>query len=147
MVSVCGFGTFLFAFSLTPHFALALGLIFIANAFASIYSTLNNTAIQMIIPDEVRGRISSFLMMSFSLPLLGTLPMSIVAEGYGAPNAVALASILAVVVAVLFFAGSSKLRAMDASVRAAVEADELAEAELSRQGRSPTSGPPTSEGR
>ncbi len=123
MVSIIGFGAFLFAFSLTPYFWFALGLIFVANAFSSIYSTLNNTAIQMIIPDAVRGRISSFLMMSFSLPLLGTLPLSAVAEAYGAPRAVALASLLAVLVAIAFFAGSSKLRNMDASVRAAVEAD------------------------
>jgi hypothetical protein len=124
MVSIVGFGVFLFAFSLTPYFWLALGLVFVANAFASVYSTLNSTAIQMIIPDEVRGRISSFLMMSFSLPLLGTLPLSAVAEAYGAPSAVALASVLAVAVAVTFFTGSRELRSMDASVQAAIEADD-----------------------
>jgi MFS family permease len=129
MVSIVGFGVFLFAFSLTPYFGLALGLVFVANAFASVYSTLNNTAIQMIIPDEVRGRISSFLMMSFSLPLLGTLPLSALAEAYGAPSAVALASVLAVAVALAFFAGSHELRNMDASVQAAVDADDPGTAE------------------
>jgi MFS family permease len=124
MISMVGFGIFLFLFSMTPWFWSALALVFLANACGSIYGTLNNTAIQMIIPDEVRGRISSFLMMSFSLPLLGTLPMSMVAEGYGAPIAVGVASVLAVVVALIFYISSASLRGMDATVKAAVEDDE-----------------------
>jgi hypothetical protein len=59
-------------------------------------------------------------MMSFSLPLLGTLPMSALAEARGAPFAVSLASILAVAVALLFYAASPSLRNMDAVVRRAM---------------------------
>jgi MFS family permease len=120
MVSIVGFGGFLLLFSITPWFWSALGLVFVANACASVYGTLNNTAIQMIVPDAVRGRISSFLMMSFSLPLLGTLPLSAVAEAFGAPTAVGFASVLAVLVAFVFYLSSSALRGMDATVRAAV---------------------------
>jgi MFS family permease len=140
MVSMVGFGAFLLLFSVTPYFTTALGLVFLANACGSVYGTLNNTAIQMIIPDEVRGRVSSFLMMSFSLPLLGTLPMSAVAQGYGAPTAVGIASVLAVVVSLLFYLGSPALRGMDATVRAAIAADDAAEmaaAEAARPSRSP----------
>ncbi len=118
--SMLGFGSFLLLFALSPWFLLALPLILLANVFASIYGTLNNTAIQLLIPDRVRGRISSFLMMSFSLPLLGTLPMSAVAEVWGAPSAVVLAAVLALVVAVVFFAASPALRNMDAAVRRAM---------------------------
>jgi MFS family permease len=121
MWSMLGFGSFLVLFSFTPYFWSALGLVFVANACGSVYQTLNNTAIHMIVPDEVRGRISSFLMMSFSLPLLGTLPLSAFAEGYGAPVAVGLASLLAVLVALLFYAASPALRSMDATVKAAVD--------------------------
>jgi MFS family permease len=120
LVSMFGFGGFLLLFSLSPWFLLGLPLILFANVFASIYGTLNNTAIQLLIPDQVRGRISSFLMMSFSLPLLGTLPVSAAAEVYGAPLAVAVASVLAVAVALIFFAASPELRNMDASVRKAM---------------------------
>ena len=124
MITMVGFGTFLLFFSITPWFWTALGLVFLANACASIYGTLNNTAIQMIVPDEVRGRISSFLMMSFSLPLLGTLPMSAVAEVYGASMAVGVGSVLAILVALAFYMLSASLRGMDATVKAAVEAQE-----------------------
>jgi len=120
MVSVIGFGIFLVGFSFSPWFWLALPLVFAANVLVSIYGTLNNTAIQMLIPDEVRGRVSSFLMMSFSLPLLGTLPMSAVAEAYDAPTAVALAAVLSTGVAVLFYVLSSRLRHMDAAMRETV---------------------------
>lgn len=120
MVSMLGFGVFLALFSLSPWFLLALPLVFIANVFASVYGTLNNTAVQLLIPDHLRGRVSSFLLMSFSLPLLGTLPVSAVAEVYGAPFAVAAAAILAILVSVAFYLGSPKLRGMDSAVRRAM---------------------------
>ena len=63
--------------------------------------------------------ISPVLMMSFSLPLLGTLPLSAVAERVGAPAAVGGASVLAVVVALLFYLFSPALRELDERVRSA----------------------------
>ena len=59
MWSVFGFGTFLFLFALSPWYGAGIVLVFIANVFASLYGTLNNTAIQVLIPDKVRGRVSS----------------------------------------------------------------------------------------
>ena len=113
MLAVFGFGIFLVSFALSPWFLLALPLVFVANVFANLYITLNNTAIQVLIPDEVRGRVSSFLMMSFSLPLFGTLPVSALAAVAGAPTAIASASVLAVLVAVAFYLFSRPLRSMD----------------------------------
>lgn len=119
--SVVSFGVLLAFFSMSPYFYPAVALIFSANIFASVFQTLNNTAIQLLIRDDVRGRISSFLMMSFSLPLLGTLPLSAVAERFGADVAVAGASILAVAAALLFYFFSPALRELDASVQAAAD--------------------------
>ncbi len=116
MWSMVCFGSFLLLFAVSPWFLLALPFILLANIFSSIFGTLNNTAIQLLIPDEVRGGISSFLMMSFSLPLLGTLPMSAVAEVYGARIAVGLAAVLAVGVILIFYAASPALRNLDANV-------------------------------
>jgi MFS family permease len=132
MLSMLAFGSLLLAFSLSPWFLLGLPLVLVANIFASVFGTLNNTAIQLLIPDHVRGRISSFLMMSFSLPLLGTLPMAAVAEAYGAPLAVALASFLAMTVAVLFYAASPALRGMDRSVKEALAAGDEGPPEAAR---------------
>ena len=123
MLSVIAFGLLLAAFAASPWFLPALGLILAANIFGSIFGTLNNTAIQLLIPDSVRGRISSFLMMSFSLPLLGTLPVAAAAEWLGAPIAVGLASILAVLASLAFYFGSRNLRELDERVQHAVQQD------------------------
>ena len=119
--SAVAFGGFLLLFSLSPWFLLALPLVFIANVFVSVFGTLNNTAIQVLIPDHVRGRISSILMMSFSLPLLGTLPMGAIAEVSGAPLAVGLTAGLAVVAAVALFSSSREIRDLDARMNHALE--------------------------
>ena len=120
MVSVFAFGLFLVLFAISPWYLVALPLVFVASAFANLYSTLNNTAIQVLIPDEMRGRVSSFLMMSFSLPLLGTLPVSALADAVGAPMAIAAASALAVLIAVAFYLFSPPLRSMDERLRQAL---------------------------
>lgn len=114
--SAIAFGTLLAAFALSPFFWPAVALSFLANIGASIFSTLNNVAIQLVIPDRVRGRISSFLMMSVSLPLLGTLPVGAAADRFGAPNAVAASCLLAVVMAIAFYLFSRQLRSLDARV-------------------------------
>jgi MFS family permease len=113
MTNAVAFGALLGLFALSPWYRLALPLVFLANIFASNYSTLNNTAIQMLVPDEVRGRVSSLLMMSFSLPLLGTLPLSAAAKLWGAPAAVAGASVIAIAIAFSFYVASTSLRSMD----------------------------------
>src|SRR4030095_9255741 len=88
-----------------------------ANAFASVFGTLNSTAIQLQIPDSVRGRISSFLMMSYSLPLLGVLPVSYVARELGVQLAVSGAALLAAMFGALFYALSPMLRGIDTRER------------------------------
>ncbi|HIF93187.1 MAG TPA: MFS transporter [Myxococcales bacterium] len=123
VLSAIVFGALLAGFSVSPWFWPAVGLVFIANIFGSIFSTLNNTAIQLLIPDGVRGRISSFLMMSFSLPLLGTLPVAALAERLGAPMAVGISSLLAVIAAILFYLLSRDLRNLDERVRHAMAQD------------------------
>jgi hypothetical protein len=52
-------------------------------------------------------------MMSFSLPLLGTVPVAALAEAFGAPLAVGTASLLAVAVTFLFYFFSKALRSLD----------------------------------
>jgi len=117
IVSVILFGTFLTIFCASPYFGPAVFLVFVANIFASTFSTLNNVAIQLVIPDSVRGRISSFLMMSVSVPLLGNLPVAAVAQEVGAPLAVGGAAVLAVSAAITFYLSSPELRNLDEHVR------------------------------
>ena len=131
MASIFAFGAMLLLFSVSPWFLLALPLIFFADIFVTMFMVLNNTAIQLLIPDFVRGRVMSLLMMSFGLTPLGTVPMSWFAREFGAPAAVALASGLMLVLAVVFFVLSPSLRRIDTSTREAEE--EFGEVE--RRGR------------
>jgi len=123
MSSLLAFAGTLFLFAISPWYLLALPLVLVADVFASIFTTVNGTAIQMLIPDEVRGRVMSLMMMTFGLTPLGTLPVSIMAEAWGAPAAVAIASISTAVLAVLFFFMSRALRSIDATSEAARVAD------------------------
>ena len=123
MSSVVAFGALLTSFAFCPWFAPAAALIFFANIFMSVFGTLNNASIQLLIPDDVRGRISSFIMMSFSLSMLGVLPVSAAAEAYGAPMAVGAAAILTVLLSLAFYLLSARLRGLDAQVRIAVTKD------------------------
>ena len=118
VASGVAFGLLLFLFSQSPWYQPAIALVFLANIFASVFTTLNNTSIQMLIPDAVRGRISSFLMMSFSLPMLGTLPVSFAAEIYGAPIAIGACALLASGVTLVYYAASPALRRVDAELDA-----------------------------
>jgi hypothetical protein len=88
---------------------------------SSIYGTLNNAAIQLLVPDDVRGRISSLMMMSISLTLLGTLPVGALADAVGAPIAVASACTTGVLVVLGFWLFSSSLRGLDEAVAASGE--------------------------
>jgi MFS family permease len=123
-VSALVFGAFLIAFARSPSFPAALAFVLAADVFASMFGTLNNTAIQILIPESVRGRISGFLMMSFGLAPLGTLPMTAAAERFGAPDAVTGAALLLLAAVIAVLVGSPTLRAMDETTRRALEAAE-----------------------
>jgi MFS family permease len=125
MASLFAFGGSLFLFALSPWFLLALPLVFVSDVFASMFNTVNNTAIQMLIPDAVRGRVASLMMMTFGLTPLGTMPVSAFADAFGAPAAVATASAITVGASLLFFLFSPALRSIDAVSHAALQRVDL----------------------
>ena len=121
MASILGFAATLFLFALSPWFLMALPFVLIADVFANVFNTTNGTAIQVLIPDEVRGRVMSLMMMTFGLTPLGTVPVGALAQAFGAPIAVAIASVATAVLAVIIFLASRALRGIDATSREARE--------------------------
>ncbi|MFN0096795.1 MAG: MFS transporter [Dehalococcoidia bacterium] len=117
--TLLAFGGLLFLFAVSPWFYAALFLVLVADIAANIFQTTNSTVIQLLIPDHVRGRVMSIMFMMFGLTPLGTVPVGIAAEVFGAPAAVAGASVMMVVVGLLFFWASSALRSVDAVSREA----------------------------
>jgi MFS family permease len=127
MSTLLAFAGSLLLFSISPWFLLALPLVFAADVFASAFTTTVNTLIQVLIPDEVRGRVMSLMMMTFGLTPLGTVPVSALAEALGAPAAVAVASVVTVALSLAVLAASRSLRGIDATVARALEAEAAAQ--------------------
>jgi MFS family permease len=117
-ITLMAFGGSLFLFALSPWFLLALPLVLLSDVFASIFNTVNGTAIQLLVPDEVRGRVMSLMMMTFGLTPLGTVPVSAAAEAWGAPVAVAGASALMILIGIAIFVLCPTLRNADSAVAA-----------------------------
>jgi predicted MFS family arabinose efflux permease len=123
MIAVAVFAGALAGFALARDFWVGVALLLVAMAAASVFQTLNNTAIHMLIPDRVRGRVSSFLLMSMSLPMLGGYPLGHAADAFGLRTTFAAAAGLSVAIAAAFFLSSARLRRLDVSVREALLGD------------------------
>ena len=105
---------FLMLFAVSPSFY--LGLLFLAAVGygAMVLMTVNNTAIQLIIPNEVRGRVMSVMMMSFGLMPLGAVPAGIAAQALGDVRpVVVVGGALCVATMLVFFATIPSLRSLD----------------------------------
>jgi MFS family permease len=108
-----GFGTFLVLFAFAPWFGLALAVMATLGFLSMVFMTVNTTAIQMVIPDEVRGRIMSVMMMAFGLTPLGAVPAGIAAEHLGAPPVVAVGAALFIITTLILFFAIPSLRTLE----------------------------------
>lgn len=91
-----GIGLILFAFS--PIYALSVFLLFAIGSANNVFMTLNNTIIQEMISDDLRGRVMSLREVCFGLGPSASLISGAVAEAMGGSIAVALAGCISVVV-------------------------------------------------
>jgi len=125
MCSAVLFGCFLAAFSLSPVFWLALILLLCANMMADMQQTMNTTIVQLLAHNEVRGRMSSMLMLSLGLTPLGVLPVAFAAEHFGVPHTIFGACLILLLIVALFYALSPTLRKLDARMAAAAQFETL----------------------
>lgn len=112
------FGVVLAAFSQSPWFPLALILMLGAAMLNDITQTMNNTIVQLLAHNEVRGRMSSMLMLSLGLTPLGVLPVALAAEKFGIANTLFFASLVLLAIVTLFFTLSPTLRQLDTLMKA-----------------------------
>ena len=98
------------AFSLSPWILLALPLLATATMGQMVFSATNNTAVQMTVPPELRGRVMGLLQMSYGLTPLGVVPVAAAADAFGAPAAMAGAGCLLLLTWGVLFAVSRRLR-------------------------------------
>ncbi|MGB2694262.1 MAG: MFS transporter [Dehalococcoidia bacterium] len=107
------FGACLLLFAVAPWFTLALVFMIGIGFTSMLVMTVNNTAIQMIIPDEMRGRVMSVMMMTFGLMPLGAVPASIAADSVGVAPVVAVGAGLFMTSVLAIFAFIPSFRSLD----------------------------------
>lgn len=118
-----GFGLFLCVFSLTSSFYFSLIPLMLANICASACSTLANTTVQLLVNDEQRGRVSSFILLSFGFTPLGVFPLTLSAKLIGIDLTIAFTALLLILFLCSLYIISNAFKALDDAVRRAKKAE------------------------
>ena len=98
MLSAAGFGALIVILGLTRSPLVAGVVMAFAGFFFATYMATNQTMIQLLTPNRLRGRVMSIWMLGWGLTPLGLMPISIVAENHGMPVAMVLGGGLSVAV-------------------------------------------------
>ena len=132
------FAGFLILFALAPAFYMGLIMIAFVGFGSMIFMTVNNTSIQLVIPDEMRGRVMSVMMMTFGLMPLGAVPAGVASESFGVRPVVAIGGALCIAVMLVIFFSLSAFRRMDEAVAVGqAEQAKRSAAGPARRGRMP----------
>lgn len=120
------------------YFWLAMVLMFAVGVFNTMFQTSSQTALQLMVPDQIRGRVMGFYGMTYNIRPLGGMQAGALASiGFlGAPFAVAIGGIAVVVFAVGAAMFNRNVRNLDTLL---TESMAPAEAEVQREQASPSS--------
>ena len=98
------------SFTASPFYALSLLLMFLAGVFNTVFLVTSMTALQLRVPDELRGRVMGIHGITFSLIPLGGLFAGAIAGGTGIRVAVAIGAAILVVIVLAVAATQSEIR-------------------------------------
>jgi predicted MFS family arabinose efflux permease len=101
LASLVVLGFSLMAFAWSPSLPLALVALAFVGACQILFNATTNTLLQMIVPDELRGRVMSIYMLDVGMVPLGAMFAGITTSFIGAPNTVTIMGAIVVVLAVL----------------------------------------------
>ncbi|MCY4640608.1 MAG: MFS transporter [Chloroflexi bacterium] len=87
------FGILVAAFSMTRSLAPGMALLCLAGLVQSLYLNLAMTALQLMVPDELRGRVMAVWTVTFFLIMVGGFVAGSAATLLGTPTAIALGSL------------------------------------------------------
>jgi MFS family permease len=87
-------------FALSTWVPLSFLSLFLMGASGSIYMITVQTALQLRVPDELRGRVMGIYGMTYNVGPLGAVQAGFIADRFDAPTALALGGI-----AIILFAG------------------------------------------
>ena len=101
LVSLIFLGAFLILFSWTASFPLAVLVLTAVGACQVVFMATTNTMLQLIVPDELRGRVMSLYMLDRGLMPAGALFAGITAHFIGAPATVSMMGAIVIVLAMV----------------------------------------------
>jgi MFS family permease len=104
------FGALVAAFSISTHFALSLVAVFCAGLTASVYLNLGMMTLQVLVPDELRGRVMGVWSMTWFLTPVGAFFVGAGAEIVGTQAMVAIGGLSVTAFAMVLYAISPQLR-------------------------------------
>jgi predicted MFS family arabinose efflux permease len=105
------FGLFILLFALTRTLPVSYALLFLTNVALMIVFSTVTSLIQLIAPNEMRGRVMSIYLLAFrgGMPL-GSLASGYLASAFSAPAVLAVNGTLLMAVAVYFLIWSHGVR-------------------------------------
>jgi predicted MFS family arabinose efflux permease len=99
--SIVILGFFLILFSQITFFPLALASLVVIGIFQMLFLASTNTILQLIVPDELRGRVMSLYMLDRGFMPAGALFAGVTAHFIGAPATVATMGAIVIVLVLL----------------------------------------------
>lgn len=89
LIAAAAFGVLIAGFAASRTIGLSMALLFGGGLASAIYLNVGMTTLQVLVPDELRGRVMGVWSMTYFLGSVGGLPAGLVAAWLGAPIAVA----------------------------------------------------------
>ncbi len=129
LFALLGVGLSGIGFAFSSSMEIALPLLAVSGFCGMVYMTTNQTVLQLLVPDHIRGRVTSILMLGMGLMPLGGLLAGAGADVTGAPEMVALLSSATVLLVALMAVFMPRVRAL-----------RLSELNQSTSGQRPTAG-------
>lgn len=123
LLAAAVFGVLIAAFAASRSMVLSMGLLFGAGMASAVYLNVGMTTLQVLVPDELRGRVMGVWSMTYFLGSIGGLPAGLVAAWLGAPAAVALGGLSVSVFALALLAAVPTLRTFSRPIVTAGEAN------------------------
>jgi predicted MFS family arabinose efflux permease len=88
LLNAAVFGGAMVLVGLTRSLPMVMVLLAVAGACQAVMMVLNQTIIQQIVPDHLRGRVMAAYMVTWGMMPLGTLPAGWIAELYGTDKSI-----------------------------------------------------------
>jgi MFS family permease len=110
LVALLGTALSLIAFALSPTLLIALPVLAVAGAFEMVYLTTNQTLLQLSIPDEMRGRVTSIVSLNMAMGPVGAFLAGAGSDLIGPRAITVVLSGIAAFIAVAVFVGSKTVR-------------------------------------